>query len=282
MSMRHSLEVRTPYLSIELARFVELLPGRALARRDHGKLILREIAARYLPRKLVNLPKQGFGLPMSDWAGGELREVAATMLKADDARLPAALGRDAVLGFMEWRSPESVSLPRLWSIIMLESWLRHHPATFPDVARERGRARQARSSVKTDFDPPKDKGSASLETIMGRAAAVGLARFVFDGPDAGEYLAHAQAAPQLYRRSGRPVQNVVLPNGRARIKVPFQPLGHLICSEPEHLLGLFWCFDLLKSGYLFVHLPSPSGLKKVSLVGQFLSNCLARVGPKAG
>ena len=49
MSMRHSLEVRTPYLSIEVARFAERLPDWTLVRGRQGKLILREVARRYLP-----------------------------------------------------------------------------------------------------------------------------------------------------------------------------------------------------------------------------------------
>jgi hypothetical protein len=255
-----------------------------LAKRDHGKLILREIAARYLPRRLVNLPKQGFGLPMSDWARNELIEVAAMMLADDDARLPAALGREAVLGFMEWRTPQAASLPRLWSIIMLESWLRHHPAIFPDIARERGAVKHIGNDAAPAVGAARDPASPGIAVIMDRAAAAGLARFAFDGPEAGEYLAQppAPAQPRVYHRTGRPVSNIVLPNGRARIRVPFQLMGHLVCSEPEHLLGMFWCFDLLKSGYLFVHLWSPSGLKKVSLVGQLLSNCLARLGARTG
>jgi asparagine synthase (glutamine-hydrolysing) len=282
MSMRHALEVRTPYLSVELARFVEALPSSALARRDHGKLILREIAARYLPHRLVNLPKQGFGLPMTDWARNELLEVAAAMLAADDARLPAALGRESVLRFMEWRTPQAASLPRLWSIIMLESWLRHHPAIFPDVARERGAVKPVSNGATPAAGATRDTAGPSIAVIMDRAAAIGLARFAFDGPDAGEYLAQPPGKPRVYRHTGRPVSNIVLPNGRARIKVPFRLMGHLVCSEPEHLLGMFWCLDLLKSGYLFVHLSSPSGLKKVSLVGQLLSNCLARLGARTG
>jgi hypothetical protein len=46
------------------------------------------------------------------------------------------------------------------------------------------------------------------------------------------------------------------------------------------MLGLLGCFDLLKSGYMFVHFVSPLGLRNVWLVGQFLKNCLARIGAK--
>ena len=71
MSMQHSLEVRTPFLNIELARFAERLPESVLYN-TRGKLVLREIAYRYLPRDLVDLPKKGFGLPMSRWGQNEL------------------------------------------------------------------------------------------------------------------------------------------------------------------------------------------------------------------
>jgi asparagine synthase (glutamine-hydrolysing) len=134
MSMCHSLEVRTPFLSVELARFVEGLPYSVLVKPGQGKMILREIASRYLPQSLVNLPKHGFGLPVENWARNEFLDIASTMLHSDDARLPAILGREAISIFMSWGSPTAMPLPRLWSILMLESWLRHHPATVPDLA----------------------------------------------------------------------------------------------------------------------------------------------------
>jgi len=137
MSMRHALEVRTPYLSIEVARFAERLPDWMLVQGRQGKLILREIARRYLPAKLVNLPKQGFGLPMS-WLRKSLLDVGRSTLDADDGRLALAFGPKAIENFIAAeRASEPVSFSRLWAAAMLESWLRHHPATIPDVAAER-------------------------------------------------------------------------------------------------------------------------------------------------
>src|SRR6185312_2244931 len=46
MSMRHSLEVRTPFLNIEIARLAERLPLDVLYRHRVGKLLLREVAYR--------------------------------------------------------------------------------------------------------------------------------------------------------------------------------------------------------------------------------------------
>ena len=137
MSMRHGLEVRTPYLSVALARFAERLPPDALHADGRGKRVLRELAYRYLPRELVDLPKQGFGLPMTHWARGELLEVGARLLETGDSRLRGLLGGEAIARFMRRQRGPGFSPYQLWALGTLESWLRHHApqfqlGTYPD------------------------------------------------------------------------------------------------------------------------------------------------------
>jgi asparagine synthase (glutamine-hydrolysing) len=138
MSMRHSLEVRTPFLNVELARFAERLPLDVLYRNGFGKLLLREVAYRYLPRKLVEAPKKGFGIPTSTWAREGLLKVASTLLESEEGRLREALGREAIDRFLtRQRSKDGFSTYQVWSLVMLESWLRHHPARLDEIPRER-------------------------------------------------------------------------------------------------------------------------------------------------
>ena len=137
MSMQHALEVRTPFLNVPLARFAERLPDDLLVADGRGKLILREVAYRYLPRDLIDMPKKGFGLPMSDWARGSLLNLASELLGAE-ARLAPMFGRDGLARFMErQRSPNGFSTYQLWAVLMLESWLRHHFAAVPDLTDRR-------------------------------------------------------------------------------------------------------------------------------------------------
>lgn len=134
MSMQHSLEVRTPFLNVELARFAERLPLSALYSNGRGKLLLREVAYRYLPKKLVDAPKKGFGIPMSRWGKEPLLNVASRLLENDDSRLRSALGSAAIERFMKrQRGLGGFSTYQVWSIAMLESWLRHHPARLPST-----------------------------------------------------------------------------------------------------------------------------------------------------
>ena len=58
MSMRHALEVRTPFLCRDIAKFAERLPLQALLHNGVGKRILRHLAARYLPQQIVEAPKR--------------------------------------------------------------------------------------------------------------------------------------------------------------------------------------------------------------------------------
>jgi asparagine synthase (glutamine-hydrolysing) len=134
MSMQHSLEVRTPFLNVELARFAERLRPAAMYGDRRGKLILREIAYRYLPRTLIDLPKQGFGLPMMRWGREELLAVAGRLLESDDSRLRQSLGSAAIARFMKrQRANHSFATYQVWALAMLESWLRHHPARLPSL-----------------------------------------------------------------------------------------------------------------------------------------------------
>jgi asparagine synthase (glutamine-hydrolysing) len=140
MSMRHALEVRSPYLNVELARFAEKLPDDALVADGRGKVLLRELAYRYLPRELINLPKQGFGLPMTDWGRTSLLNAAAGLLEAEDCRALPLFGRDGIGRFMtRQRRPGGFFPYQVWALATLESWLRHHPAVVPDLTYRRAK-----------------------------------------------------------------------------------------------------------------------------------------------
>ncbi|KXW55833.1 asparagine synthase (glutamine-hydrolyzing) [Ferrovum sp. PN-J185] len=133
MSMQHSLEVRTPFLNVELARFAERLPIEYLGNSGRGKLLLREVAYRYLPREIIDLPKKGFGLPLnSDW--GKLQLVSALRESlGDDTLLGNWLGSKRVKHFVDTQSSENgFSIYQTWSVVMLSNWLRNRPAVLPD------------------------------------------------------------------------------------------------------------------------------------------------------
>ena len=79
-SMRNSLEVRVPMLDEALFQLGLSLPHSLKTQAGVGKQVLRAVAARRLPQKVAQKPKQGFGVPVDHWVEGDFK-----------ARLRAAL-----------------------------------------------------------------------------------------------------------------------------------------------------------------------------------------------
>src|SRR5215211_2976557 len=67
MSMAASLELRVPFLDLELMRFVERIPAPLRVRPRGGKHLHREALRRLLPQAIVERPKHGFSTPYDRW-----------------------------------------------------------------------------------------------------------------------------------------------------------------------------------------------------------------------
>jgi asparagine synthase (glutamine-hydrolysing) len=67
MSMGASLELRVPFLDLELMRFVERIPARVRVRPRAGKRLHRRAMELLLPAGLADRPKHGFSTPYDDW-----------------------------------------------------------------------------------------------------------------------------------------------------------------------------------------------------------------------
>lgn len=65
--MMHSLEVRAPFLDIELVDFVRTIPHAYKFRRGTTKYILKKALERLLPGRIIYRQKQGFGVPVGRW-----------------------------------------------------------------------------------------------------------------------------------------------------------------------------------------------------------------------
>jgi asparagine synthase (glutamine-hydrolysing) len=65
--MAASLELRVPFLDLELMRFVERIPARTRVRPRAGKRLHREALTRLLPREITERPKHGFATPYDRW-----------------------------------------------------------------------------------------------------------------------------------------------------------------------------------------------------------------------
>src|SRR5262249_50460569 len=63
----HGLELRAPFLDVELAEFCIALPTRLKIRPGQDKVLLRAAYSRDWPGPIRQRTKQGFGAPMQSW-----------------------------------------------------------------------------------------------------------------------------------------------------------------------------------------------------------------------
>jgi asparagine synthase (glutamine-hydrolysing) len=123
-SMAASLEAREPLLDYRLIELAWTLPLSMKVRDGRGKQVLRRVLRRYVPDRLIERPKMGFGLPLEDWLRGPLREWAESLLDASTIRRQGLLDlkpiqnawTEHLAGNDHWRY-------HLWSVLMLQAWL---------------------------------------------------------------------------------------------------------------------------------------------------------------
>jgi asparagine synthase (glutamine-hydrolysing) len=127
MSMQHSLEVRTPFLGIDVAKFAMGLASDDCYQDGSGKLVLKRVATRYLPAEWMARPKRGFGLPPHVWNKDHILPMVRPLVLSPDSRLAAWIDRDRLAAFISHQDKEFASYA-CWGMFILETWLRTHPA----------------------------------------------------------------------------------------------------------------------------------------------------------
>jgi asparagine synthase (glutamine-hydrolysing) len=122
-AMAASLESRAPLLDHRIAEFSWRLPSHYWRRNGRGKWIVREVLDRYVPRALVERPKQGFGIPVSDWLRGPLRDWADDLLSADTLSSDGLFVPEPIVtAWQEHRSGARNWSSSLWSVLMYQAW----------------------------------------------------------------------------------------------------------------------------------------------------------------
>lgn len=125
MSMAHGLEVRSPFLDIELARYAIQLPPRLKVGPMSLKRALKHGLRDDLPPEILRRRKRGFGVPLDRWFRKDLRGYAESMLGAPAARIRRHLRGEAVDALLaEHAAGGRQRGGALWTLLTLEVFLR--------------------------------------------------------------------------------------------------------------------------------------------------------------
>ena len=125
MSMATGVEVRVPFLDLELVEFAQKIPLRYKLRRNESKWVLKKAMEPYLPYDVIYRPKTGFGAPLRHWLRFELRELLGDLLSIDSLNRRGLFDPKAVHSMIADNDAGRVDASyTLLSLLCIELWCR--------------------------------------------------------------------------------------------------------------------------------------------------------------
>jgi asparagine synthase (glutamine-hydrolysing) len=126
-SMANSLEVRAPFLDVNVVDYLGTVPNRLKLHGFTTKYLLKKAMKGRLPDEVIYRRKKGFGIPIAKWFKEDLKPLLLQLceekkLKEEGLFNPAfvrALMEDHFAGRRDNRK-------QLWTLFMFEQWYRHY------------------------------------------------------------------------------------------------------------------------------------------------------------
>jgi asparagine synthase (glutamine-hydrolysing) len=122
-SMSVSLESRVPLLDHGVVEQAWAMRDQSLQNNLPAKQPLRKILYQYVPKELIERPKKGFAVPLSDWLRGDLLSWAENLLDRDRLIQEAVFDADKVYQiWCDFKHGKAGSEHFIWSVLMFQLW----------------------------------------------------------------------------------------------------------------------------------------------------------------
>jgi asparagine synthase (glutamine-hydrolysing) len=125
LAMAHSLEVRSAYLDTDVVEFVAGLEGHRKIAAGETKHPLKAAARRFFPAEMVDRPKEGFIMPVTEWLLGGLQDYVRDTLS------PARLARHGLfesnavqrlVGTLNERGGDYTDVNKVFVLLVFQEW----------------------------------------------------------------------------------------------------------------------------------------------------------------
>jgi asparagine synthase (glutamine-hydrolysing) len=121
--MANSVEIRVPYLDIELVEFSTKIPVNLKMKGNETKYILRKVAERYLPKEVIYRSKVGFGAPIEHWVRNELDNYIGQNLAKEAIEKADIFDFEKVDEVTQLNKTGKINASyNVWSFLAIESW----------------------------------------------------------------------------------------------------------------------------------------------------------------
>jgi len=126
-SMINSLEVRVPFLDHKFAELSFRIPWNFKFHKKELKYILKRAMAPYLPKNILDHPKQGFSVPLEFWFKKDLKQYVNDTLLSGNPLLSSFLDKKYIEKILLKNQNGQVDFSRkIWPLIFFEEWLKQN------------------------------------------------------------------------------------------------------------------------------------------------------------
>jgi asparagine synthase (glutamine-hydrolysing) len=122
-SMATSLEVRSPFLDVELAQFINCLPSNMKIRGITRKYILKKSLQTKLPKQIIERTKKGFGIPLAKWFKKELKTYLLDYFSYSRIKSGSIFEPEGIQKIVnDHLNGKKDNRKKLWTLLMFETW----------------------------------------------------------------------------------------------------------------------------------------------------------------
>ncbi|AFC26775.1 asparagine synthase (glutamine-hydrolyzing) [Saprospira grandis] len=125
-SMYHSLEVRSPFLDIDLLNFAFNLPDELKFYQNQNKFLLKQLAKTKIDPQILNRPKKGFSIPIGDWLRGSAKNWGEELLQQLKKRPYFQAHYLDTLWENHQKASNNADALRIWTLLCFELWAEKH------------------------------------------------------------------------------------------------------------------------------------------------------------
>lgn len=119
ISMANSLEVRTPFLDVNLVNYVFAIDSK-LKIGNTNKYLLKKIAKKYIPNEIINRSKKGFNSPFNEWIFSEYGNSIFDLII--EVNKDSALFNESYLEHIFNLAKNKKFKQHLWAIYVFSKW----------------------------------------------------------------------------------------------------------------------------------------------------------------
>jgi len=124
MSMAKGVEVRVPFLDLDLVNLSTKLPIDLKMKGKTAKYILKKVGEKYLPNEVIYRPKTGFGAPVRKWVTDDMKDMIHERLSKKNIEDQGIFNPEAVQKLIDDNQKGKIDASySVWSLLAINSWI---------------------------------------------------------------------------------------------------------------------------------------------------------------